>query len=350
MINQSYGSSLNFYQEKLLFKKESFRSLEERLNLCNHKINKRREKFKLPILKIEDSEIKINSSIDSNFNNSHLLIEYNLENELIKQISIPTINEGKKIYKGFCIRHDKKLKEINKMKNLREFNRYFSTYFDGHDVETADHRIRVGCLSSHIFNLLRETNYFRNLKTNHDINLNSNSREFENILHFAAMNHDDGKIFIPYEILNKPSSLTENEFKIMKKHSTYGQLLLDSIPGLEFSQEIANYHHENFNGSGYLGLSDGEIPISAQITSFVDIFDALTTPRVYRNENFYSYDKVYSMLFEGFDDNFRGKSYTFKNTFDPNILEIISKKENWNNLIRYHQYIQKKQIKKKYSR
>ena len=105
----------------------------------------------------------------------------------------------------------------------------------------------------------------------------------------AAALHDIGKIMIPDTILLKPGRLTPEEFEIMKTHSVKGCELLKKAPKdwsasyLEMSMEICRYHHEKYDGKGYPeGLVGEQIPISAQIVSVADCYDALTAKRVYK--------------------------------------------------------------------
>lgn len=111
--------------------------------------------------------------------------------------------------------------------------------------------------------------------------LNLKSSE-SNKIYIAASLHDIGKSFIDDAILSKPSSLTKEEKKIMKMHVFYGQ---EEVKRLGYEAEIADIilqHHENFNGTGYLGFQGEEILLGARIIRICDIFDALTTDRVYK--------------------------------------------------------------------
>ena len=101
--------------------------------------------------------------------------------------------------------------------------------------------------------------------------------------------HDVGKIMIPDAVLLKPGRLTRDEFDLMKTHCVRGCEILDKLPAdldeayISYAREICRWHHEKYDGKGYPdGLKGDEIPISAQIVSLADCFDALTSPRVYK--------------------------------------------------------------------
>lgn len=124
----------------------------------------------------------------------------------------------------------------------------------------------------------------------------------EHIFLFSPL-HDIGKIGISDSILLKPSKLTAEEFDTMKTHATkggeiidmmLGNLGLDEFPHAEILRNIALYHHEAINGSGYIGLMDEEIPIEAKIVAVADVFDALTSPRPYKEA--WSNDRAFIFL------------------------------------------------------
>ena len=99
----------------------------------------------------------------------------------------------------------------------------------------------------------------------------------------GALLHDIGKMGIPDSILLKPGPLTDEEWKIMKKHPTYAYELLYPITHLRPALEIPYYHHERWDGSGYpQGLAGEQIPLAARIFAVVDVWDALTSDRPYR--------------------------------------------------------------------
>jgi putative two-component system response regulator len=107
----------------------------------------------------------------------------------------------------------------------------------------------------------------------------------------SAPLHDIGKVGIPDAILCKPGPLTAEEWSIMKTHARLGFDAIERaeadvekpVPFLMLAKEIARWHHEKYDGSGYPdGLSSGDIPVSARIMAVADVFDAMTSPRVYK--------------------------------------------------------------------
>jgi putative two-component system response regulator len=104
------------------------------------------------------------------------------------------------------------------------------------------------------------------------------------LLRRAAPLHDVGKIGIPDEILLKPGKLSAEQFEQMKKHTSIGAGILagSKFSVLQMAEEIALYHHENWDGSGYMNMSGELIPITAQIVHAADVFDALTHERPYK--------------------------------------------------------------------
>lgn len=114
------------------------------------------------------------------------------------------------------------------------------------------------------------------------------SAEDLEILRYAGLLHDQGKIGVPDRVLQKPGTLTEEEFTLIKSHAAKTKLILNTIRSyfprrLRGIPDIAAYHHEKLDGSGYPdGLEGEEIPLGARIVAVADIFDALTSKRHYR--------------------------------------------------------------------
>lgn len=120
----------------------------------------------------------------------------------------------------------------------------------------------------------------------------------------ASSLHDIGKISIDDKILNKPGRLTAEEFEVIKTHSVIGAEMLQDLhnthnyPLFDKAYEICRWHHERYDGKGYPdGLSGEEIPISAQVTSLADVYDALTSNRCYKKA--FSHEKAMEMILDG---------------------------------------------------
>ena len=120
----------------------------------------------------------------------------------------------------------------------------------------------------------------------------------------ASALHDIGKIGIDEKILNKPGKLTKEEFEAMKQHTIIGARMLDSLEMyhdeemMKYAYEICRWHHERYDGKGYPdGLVGEEIPISAQVVSLADAYDALISDRVYKKA--YSHEQAVKMILNG---------------------------------------------------
>lgn len=134
--------------------------------------------------------------------------------------------------------------------------------------------------------------------------------ECENLRKIALL-HDIGKIGIPDRILNKPTSLTKEEYDIMKSHVLKGAEVLKDFTLIDHVAEGALYHHERYDGTGYVhGLKGEEIPLNARIICIADAFDAMTANRVYRKK--LDFDYVLMELKNG-----RGTQ------FDPELIDIF---------------------------
>lgn len=135
----------------------------------------------------------------------------------------------------------------------------------------------------------------------------------------ASALHDVGKIAIPDKVLLKPGRLTDEEFALMKTHTIQGSDLLAQIEGIwdddyqKTSYEICRHHHERYDGRGYPdGLKGEDIPISAQIVSVADVYDALVCERVYKAA--FPKDKAFQMILNG-----------ECGTFSPKLMESFKK-------------------------
>lgn len=140
--------------------------------------------------------------------------------------------------------------------------------------------------------------------------------EFVRLIYLTSPLHDIGKVGIPDSVLLKPGRLSDREFEIMKSHAAIGAETLDaalrqfpSVRFLEMARDIAATHHERFDGSGYPAHLAGEqIPLCGRITALADVYDALTSRRVYKNA--FSHDIARSTIL-----NESGSH------FDPDVVE-----------------------------
>lgn len=137
------------------------------------------------------------------------------------------------------------------------------------------------------------------------------------LIPLAAALHDIGKIGIDEKILNKPGRLTKEEFETMKTHTVIGANMLESLtfyqnePLVRVAHDICRWHHERYDGKGYPdGLVGDEIPISAQVVSLADVYDALVSERVYKKA--FSHEKAIQMILNG-----------ECGTFNPILLECL---------------------------
>ncbi|KLO21150.1 HD domain-containing phosphohydrolase [Marinitoga sp. 1155] len=212
-------------------------------------------------------------------------------------------NESKKIFKAYAnlakIFLNKKF-EMTKIENIYfKFAEKLASIAEGHDDITGKHIYRVGEISAFIAE-----------KMGYDKNFINKIRKF-------APLHDIGKVYIPYEILTKKDKLTDEEWEEMKNHPLYSKKLLSGDDYFKEALNIALYHHENCDGSGYpFGLKCDQIPIEALIVKVADIYDALRDDRPYKKA--FSHEKTVQIILKG--DN-----RTMPEHFLPEILKLFEK-------------------------
>ncbi|MES2791378.1 MAG: HD domain-containing phosphohydrolase [Planctomycetota bacterium] len=131
------------------------------------------------------------------------------------------------------------------------------------------------------------------------------SKELVELIQLAAQMHDVGQIGIPDGILQKPGRLTQKERAVMQCHANLGARMLSGSlsPVLQMAEQIAHYHHEHWDGTGYPArLSAQRIPTAARIVALVDVYDALTHDRAFRPA--FSEDEVLEMINDGIGSHF----------------------------------------------
>lgn len=206
----------------------------------------------------------------------------------IQSLDISTGDEVQHLYESFCkmtadsVKHMKDIREQNKS-ILRLQNGLIMSLADmveGRDSDTGNHVRKTAAYCRIILDGLKRKGYYSDQLTD----------KFMYDIERSAPLHDIGKIAVSDVILNKPGKLTDEEFEIMKTHTTAGRELIDkvieSVEGESYLHEarnLAGSHHEKWNGTGYPdGLAGEDIPLSARIMAVADVFDALTSKRIYK--------------------------------------------------------------------
>ena len=201
---------------------------------------------------------------------------------------------------------DPALNEISRYHN--EMVMSFATLVENKDGSTGGHIKRTTAYVKLLAEELRERGYYREVLTKDYI---------QNLCQSAPM-HDIGKIAVPDVVLQKPGRLTEEEFEIMKKHTTDGSRIIDETFGnlgneayTRMAYQMARSHHEKWCGKGYPdGLKEKEIPLCARIMAVADVFDAVSEKRCYRDAM--PLDQCFAIISEG-----SGRD------FDPVIAEVF---------------------------
>lgn len=183
---------------------------------------------------------------------------------------------------------------------LYEKEKYSNTMIDilSHIVE-----VRNGESGLHVLHVRAITDFLlRKLKQHSDDY--SLTDDYMTLIINASALHDIGKIGIDEKILNKPGRLTADEFEIMKTHTLIGAKMLEGEflhqdnPLVKTAYEICRWHHERYDGQGYPdGLKGDDIPISAQVVALADVYDALTSARVYKAP--FEHDTAVRMILDG---------------------------------------------------
>ena len=235
-----------------------------------------------------------------------LLIPLIVDGEKIAGISFDNkekkfTNEDIEIAKAFKVLSETILRQKKYENNFKkayiDFANKLAMVAEAHDEITGNHIERVGILSEFIAK-----------------KLNLPEENIIKIRNFAPL-HDVGKIFIPLNILNKKGKLTDKEWDKMKKHTLYARRLLEDNEYFKVALNIALYHHEKYDGTGYpFNLIGDNIPIEAQIVSIVDVYDALRSNRPYKKA--FSHEKTIKIFMNG-------DGRTHPKHFNPKILKVF---------------------------
>ncbi|MBQ9519676.1 MAG: HD domain-containing protein [Firmicutes bacterium] len=234
--------------------------------------------------------------------------ERNKSVDKFKRLNIYTGDEIERLYSSFTKTIDetdgyiedirKKGRLISKMQNGLIL--VLADIVESRDKCTGDHIKKTAAYTRIIMEQLRHNEKYENVLTDSYI---------EDVVNSAPL-HDIGKIKIPDGILNKPGKLTDEEFAIMKQHTTAGGEIIEGAIALVSeagylmeAKNLAAYHHEKWNGTGYpKGLKGEEIPLSARIMAVADVFDALVSRRSYKEP--FSFEKSMAIIIEGSGSHF----------------------------------------------
>lgn len=172
-------------------------------------------------------------------------------------------------------------------------------------------------VGNHILRIIKYVELLCNMCIKNDIYSDTIDEQYTQKLIEAVPMHDIGKIVIPDNILSKKGRLTKDETKIIQQHVTQGAKIVNEVLAYEkdlklikMSVNVANYHHEKWDGTGYpKELKGHDIPLSARIMSIADVFDALVTARVYKNKT------------QSLEDAFYVIEQNKNKNFDPVLVE-----------------------------
>lgn len=172
------------------------------------------------------------------------------------------------------------------------------------DIMAGVMELRNGESGRHVTSIKKLTELLLGCLVHRSDNISLDNEERSTIALASAL-HDIGKMSIDDAILNKPGRLTPEEFEIMKTHTTIGADMLHELGRhhagnalMEYAYQIARWHHERWDGKGYPdGLKGDDIPIAAQVVSVADVYDALTSVRVYKDA--IPHEEAIQMILDG---------------------------------------------------
>ena len=215
---------------------------------------------------------------------------------------------GMAFYAVICVRNVREIFQNARVDKIqRRTIRSLATVVEERDENTGGHIQRTEDYVRLLIEKMKRNDKFKDIPDHF----------YKNVI-LAAPMHDIGKIKIPDTILNKPARLTEQEFEVMKKHAEYGAEILGKLMVREedpeyydISQNIARYHHEHYDGTGYPeGLKGEQIPLESRIMALADVFDALTSDRIYKKA--FPNDMARQIIRDGLGTQ-----------FDPDLCELF---------------------------
>ncbi len=234
----------------------------------------------------------------------------------LRKLNVHTGDEIETLYRSVC---QMTLRQTEQVRNVRRLSESTAKMQDGliitmadmvenRDSDTGAHIQKTAAYVKIIVEGLKKKGYYAEKIT---------PKFMSDVVRSAPL-HDVGKINIPDGILNKPGKLSDEEYEIMKTHTTHGKKIMEhaisTVEGENYLKEARNmaaYHHERWDGKGYPeGLHGEVIPLSARIMSVADVFDALTSPRVYKPA--FPLEKALSIIEEGSGTQ-----------FDPKCVEVF---------------------------
>ena len=239
----------------------------------------------------------------------------------ILDLKIRTGDEVQKLYESFCKMTIDTVDHVNDIRHQSEAIEQLqdglivtmADMVEGRDSDTGNHVRKTAAYARIIMESLRSMGCYTDQLTD----------KYISDVEKSAPLHDVGKISVSDVILNKPGKLTDEEFCIMQTHTTAGKEMIDqviqTVHGESYLMEgrnLAGYHHEKWNGKGYPeGLAGEEIPLSARVMAIADVFDALSSKRIYKDAM--PFEKAVSIIKEDSGSHFDPKCVeAFLNSLD----------------------------------
>ncbi len=247
----------------------------------------------------------------------------------IRGLNIRTGDEIELLYNSVCSMTENQTEQMSSIKRLSDSTAKMqdgliitmADMVENRDSDTGDHVQKTAAYVRIIVEGLKRHGYYPGKIT---------PKFISDVVRSAPL-HDVGKITIPDGVLNKPGRLTDEEYEIMKTHTTAGKKIVEnaiiSVEGASYLKEARNmaaYHHERWDGKGYPEKLHGEvIPLSARIMAVADVFDALTSQRVYKPA--FPLEKALAIIEEGKGTQFDPKCVEVFMDSLPEVVEVLRK-------------------------